>query len=331
MADETANAPLFEKMPAELKSGRLEALSAEVKATLQLLIDADIRASGEVTAGTLDAIATQGFVYLDGKLKKLDELTELQKKSIEIAKRYESLPMTDKIDIIAQTFGCTSGKIESYPCRGKWRGTSDIHIQFDNGASLFIGNTWTPKAKTVKERNRRINDTLLRYNPEIVAAAKETALAALRAREVYDNAIAAQKGLKPYTLLNVELHDGTGACGAYVGWYYVTLAVSGKIHALLETNLSYAIAEGKVSKALSQRPYFIAGGLSEAEVDFVFNNVGYSSISSLYSLSIDNDALGRAEQALAEREKRRLDVPAFSTASRHRPPRRKPRRDEPER
>ena len=41
-----------------------------------------------------------------------------------------------------------------------------------------------------------VNATLRRYNPEIVAAAKEAALAALRAREVKDNEIAAQKGAK---------------------------------------------------------------------------------------------------------------------------------------
>ena len=113
--------------------------------------------------------------------------------------------MKDKIGIIAQTFGCTSGKIETSPCRGKWRGTSDMSIRFDNGTSLGIGNDRTPQAKTAKVQNECINAVLARYNPEIVAAAKEAALAALRKREVVDNMIAAQKGLKPYTILNVEL------------------------------------------------------------------------------------------------------------------------------
>ena len=56
---------------------------------------------------------------------------DLQKKAVEIAKKYESLPMKDKIGIIAQTFGCTSGEIVTSPCTGKWRGTSDMSIRFD--------------------------------------------------------------------------------------------------------------------------------------------------------------------------------------------------------
>ena len=163
-------------------------------------------------------------------------LTDLQKKAVEIAKQYEALPLQDKIGIIAQAFGGTEGKIETSPCTGKWRGTSDISIKFDNGASLFIGNHRTPQAKTAKVQTEYVNAALVRYNPEIIAATKEAAIAALRARETKDNEIAAQKGLKPYTLLNVEFNDGTDEkSGGHIGWYYVTLAVDGKIHAHKDT------------------------------------------------------------------------------------------------
>ena len=101
-------------------------------------------------------------------------LTELEKKAVEIAKGYEKLPLQDRIDVIARTFGCTTGKIETSPCRGKWRGTSDISIRFDNGASLAIGNYRTPKAKTVKVQSECVNAVLVRYNPEIVQATKKT-------------------------------------------------------------------------------------------------------------------------------------------------------------
>lgn len=65
------------------------------------------------------------------------QLTELQQKAAEIAKGYEKLSMPERVSIIAQSFGCTSGKIETSPCTGKWRGTSDISIKFDNGTSPF--------------------------------------------------------------------------------------------------------------------------------------------------------------------------------------------------
>ncbi len=229
---------------------------------------------------------------------------DLQEKAAEIVKKYENLPMRDKIGIIAQTFGCTSGKIKTSPCYGKWRGTSDMSIIFDNGVSLGIGNEVTPQAKSIKVQNEHINAVLARYNPEIVAAAKEAALVPLRKREAVDNAIAAEKGLKPYTVLNVELNDGTvDESSGYIGWYYVTLAVDGKIRAFIETGLAHSIASGTVSKTPTRENYFVAGALKEDKVDFVFNNVGFSSISDMYSLPISKDALERAEKTLAERSK----------------------------
>ena len=147
-----------------------------------------------------------------------EPLTDLQKKAAEIAGRYEKLPLQDKIDIIAQSFGNTTGKIETSPCTGKWRGTSDISIRFDNGVSLCIGNDLTPKAKTAKVQNECVNRALVQYNPEIISATKETAAAVLMKREARDNEIAAQKGLKPYTLLNVEFNNGADEKnGGYIG------------------------------------------------------------------------------------------------------------------
>ena len=229
-------------------------------------------------------------------------LTALQKKAAAIAEKYEALSTQEKIGVIAQAFDGTAGRIETSPCTGKWRGTSDISIRFDNGASLFLGNRLTPKAKTAAVQRELVNDTLLRYNPEIVSAAKEAALASLMEREAKDNAIAAQKGLKPYTLLNVEFNDGAdGQSSGYMGWYYVTLAVDGNICSHIETGLNYDIADGKVSAEPTREKYFAAGALKDSEVDYVFNNVGFSSASGLYALPVSDAVLQRAEKTLAER------------------------------
>ena len=229
-------------------------------------------------------------------------LTDLQKKAAAIAEKYEAISTQEKIGVIAQAFGGTAGRIETSPCTGKWRGTSDISIRFDNGASLFLGNRLTPKAKTAAVQRELVNDTLLRYNPEIVSAAKEAALASLMEREAKDNALAAQKGLKPYTLLNVEFNDGAdGQSSGYMGWYYVTLAVDGNICSHIETGLNYDIADGKVSAEPTREKYFAAGALKDSEVDYVFNNVGFSSTSGLYALPVSDAVLQRAEKTLAER------------------------------
>ena len=231
-------------------------------------------------------------------------LTDLQKKAAAIAEKYEALSTQEKIGVIAQAFGGTAGRIETSPCTGKWRGTSDISIRFDNGASLFLGNRLTPKAKTAAVQRELVNATLLRYNPEIVSATKEAALASLMEREAKDNAIAAQKGLKPYTLLNVEFNDGADSqSSGYMGWYYVTLAVDGNICSHIETGLNYDIADGKVSAEPTREKYFAAGALKDSEVDYVFNNVGFSSTSGLYALPVSDAVLQRAEKTLAERTK----------------------------
>ena len=240
-------------------------------------------------------------------------LTDLQKKAVEIADRYKDLPLQGKIDIIAQAFSCKTGEIRTSPCTGKWRGTSDMSIRFDNGASLFIGNHLTPKTKTVKVQTEYVNSALVRYNPEIVQATKEAALPTLLRREAKDNEIAAQKGLKPYTLLNVEFHDGADEqTGGYIGWYYVTLAVDGKICTHLETGLSHDIADGKVSDTPTRADYFTAGALKETDVDYVFNNVGFSSASTLYALPLREDVRERAEQTLAQRSADQPERDTFS-------------------
>lgn len=313
---ETAQ-PVFAQIPPE----RQQAIRDEVQATLQMLVDTDMQLSGEVSQGTLDALAAQGYVLQDGQISKAEQeevppntepqeqnppsitpLTDLQKKAVELAKKYDGLPMQDKIDVIAQCFGSTTGKIETSPCSGKWRGTSDVSIRFDTGTSLFIGNQATPKAKTKAVQQELVNTALVQYNPEIIDTAKETALAALMEREEKDNAIAAERGLQPYTLLGVEFNDGTDdKISGYMGWYYVTLAVDGKICSHMETGLNHDIAAGRVSTAPTRENYYTAGALKESDVDYVFNNVGFSSTSELYSLHISDAVRERAEQALSER------------------------------
>jgi len=228
------------------------------------------------------------------------EYSQLQQKGFDIAKRHENLPRSDKIAIIARTFGCKSAVIKTSLCTGKWRGTSDISLVLDNGSSLGIGNYRTPQAKTAKVQNECINNTLARYNPEILAEIKALAIPTLLKREAADNAIAAQKGLKPYTFLNVELNDGSDEKSAgYLGWYYATVAVDGKILALVETGLNYDIARGTFKE--SRPDYFTAGALKENQVDFVFNNVGHSSTSDLYKLHLNDNVRERAEKRLDER------------------------------
>ena len=165
-------------------------------------------------------------------------LTELQEKALEIADRYKDLPLQAKIDVIAQAFGCKTGEIHTSPVPAKWRGTSDMTIRFDNGASLFIGNRLTPKAKTVKVQTECVNRTLVRITTRRSSRPprKRPCLRCCSGRPRTTRS-RPKKGLKPYTLLNVEFNEGADEkTGGYIGWYYVTLAVDGKICTHLETD-----------------------------------------------------------------------------------------------
>ena len=72
-AEQTAPDSVFSKLPPEQQ----QEMTDNVKAMLQTLIDADVKSTGEVTQGTLDAIQTQGFVLSgDGTLQRAEAQPE---------------------------------------------------------------------------------------------------------------------------------------------------------------------------------------------------------------------------------------------------------------
>ena len=81
----------------------------------------------------------------------------------------------------------------------------------------------------------------------------------------------------------------------------MTLAVGEKILAHIETTLYHEISDGKVRDTPSRSQYFTAGAVKETDVDFVFDNVGFSTKSTLYTLPLPEDARKRAEETLARR------------------------------
>ena len=230
------------------------------------------------------------------------KLTELQLDGLEYANRNAHLPLQGKIHLIAEAFNCKTGTIQTTPCTGKWRGTSDVSIVLDSGSSLFIGNRRTPQVKTAKVQTDLVDAALTQYHTERITKAKALATAALLKRETEDNAVAAEKGLKPYTFLNVEFNDGShDTSGGYMGWYFVTLAVDGNIFGFVETGLNYDIADGKLAERSKNANYFLAGNYKEADVDFVFNNVGHSSFKGGHTMPLSDAARERAEEILKDR------------------------------
>ena len=72
-AEQPAPDSVFSTLPPEQQ----QEMTDSVKAMLQTLIDADVKSTGEVTQGTLDAIQTQGFVLSDdGTLQRAEARQE---------------------------------------------------------------------------------------------------------------------------------------------------------------------------------------------------------------------------------------------------------------
>ena len=229
-----------------------------------------------------------------------EEINELQKKATDVFNSYKNLNLQEKIDIIAQAFGCRTGHIYTTPCVGKWRGTNDVRIRFDNNVSLSIGNGLTPKTKTIKRQTEYVNSALALYNPEIVKTKKEMALSVLLEKEKIDREVAIKMGLKSYEVLSVEFVNAIDCekVDGYLGWYYIVLAIDGKIRIHLETGLNYNISIGNVSPKQKRANYFVAGGLDNNEVDYVFDNTGFSTKSHLYTMPVPDCVLERANKEL---------------------------------
>lgn len=75
--------PVFES----LDPAQQQAIRDEVQATLQMLADTDMQISGEVSQGTLDALAAQGYVLQDGIVQRMP--AELSKQEQEAAYRLD--------------------------------------------------------------------------------------------------------------------------------------------------------------------------------------------------------------------------------------------------
>jgi len=184
----------------------------------------------------------------------------------------------NKMNAIASAFGAHHGEKTGKRCRGKYAGTVDYSISFDNGERLYVCNSGSGRGAF----DRCVDELYELYNSDSIAVTKAIALDKLRERSALDNAIAAQMGLLPYDVLSVEMN--TTDQSGHMGWFYVVLMVGGNIVNHVDTGTCYDIRQRRLSDGIRET-YFTAGGLRDGEADYVFNGVGFSSKSPLYKLS----------------------------------------------
>ena len=77
----------------------------------------------------------------------------------------------------------------------------------------------------------------------------------------------------------------------YEGWFYVTIKVGDIVKTVMETGLNFAIKNGclygfdKMREIMNEeRNYFVAGGIREKDVDFIFRGVGFATNDDIYVL-----------------------------------------------
>ena len=172
-----------------------------------------------------------------------------------------------KMNRLAHCFNSKTGVKIGVPCRGKWRGTTDYSVRFDDGTSFFVSNG-------MKYFEERLDEMLTVY--EGFEEMKPHILKKLQDMESKDNEIASQKGLKNYHIRGIDYSKGRN----FMGWFYLSIDIEGEITTQLETGLNYAIRKAITEKDISpiannfRENYFVAGGVEEPE--YVFHNVGHN-------------------------------------------------------
>ena len=248
-----------------------------------------VSAPQSVTANLMASTAIVSFMYnllVCGELKtryvnfsaKQINMRATMVKPSKKQKGNGKMSLQRKMDAIANVFGAESGIKAFKRCGGKWFGTVDYAILFNNGERLWVGNS-----RSGKKFAELVDEDYETYNPAKVQETKDYALERLRKRASQDNAIAKKLGLKSYEVVSVELN--TTGKGGYMGWYYVVLRIGKDTVNHVETGLKYDIQKHEIAETVKEN-YHIACGVKE-EADYVFNGTGFSTKSPCYKLKSD--------------------------------------------
>jgi len=185
-----------------------------------------------------------------------------------------------KFNTLARLFDAETGTKTGVRCRGKYSGTTDYSVTFNNGLSFYISNG-------MQNFEKNLDEYITLYSN--FATLKPLIMEILKRAEALDNSIATEKGYNCYKILDVNYSKN----GNYKGWFYVDIEVNGKNIQFTETGFNYAIEntcksndlhslEENFSKAYEHK-FFIAGG--EKGVDMVFHNVGHNSNTHIYTIN----------------------------------------------
>lgn len=162
-------------------------------------------------------------------------------------------------------------------CTGKWRGTIDYSLVFDNKIELFISNGM----ESFNSRVKSICDDIIYFKEN-----KANLLIQLKERIIYDNEIAAKLGLYEVEILDLDICEENEL---YCTWPYILMRVNGIEFFFVETGLKYALYKNNLAEYLKRKmPHISTAGAVEKPT-FIFSNTKYSHVDELYKIPALDD------------------------------------------
>lgn len=162
-------------------------------------------------------------------------------------------------------------------CTGKWRGTIDYSLVFDNKIKLFISNGM----ENFNSRVKSISDDIISFKEN-----KANLLIQLKDRIIHDNKIASKIGLYEVEILDVDICTDNEL---YCTWPYIHMRVNGIEFFFVETGLKYALYKNNLAEYLKRKMPHISTASAVEKPTFIFSNIKYSHIDELYKIPTLDD------------------------------------------
>ena len=184
-----------------------------------------------------------------------------------------------QVDELTRAFGFTKGSVIRTSCYGDWKGTWDYSVVFDDRVELFIANGLKHFKDILAEKVKTY--TNFEKNKGKIMEVLKQVEEADKNREY----VCFKGDIYPYTILDVDfIRD----CKRQMGWFYITMQIADKVINYIETHMSFDIArmaeeDDYKPNLVAEHDFYVAGGIKDDDdVDFVFNNVGYSTTNHIY-------------------------------------------------
>lgn len=176
---------------------------------------------------------------------------------------------------LTRLIGCTSYTQYKSRCTGKWRGTTDYGLTFDNGCTLFISNGMAAFEQNTIEYISRIN---------AIRANKRQFMSELTSQIEKDNLVAQSEGLAQVRLIDVDINTDINL---YFLWSYLLIEVNGLQFRHTETGLNHSLCRNRLDEWLSRRAEktWTAGAVQNP--DYIIGNVRFCSTDKLYKITND--------------------------------------------